>query len=332
MLVEHVRSNAPYWPPVVGQIRFARELFRLPPFILSLMRHVKRADVVHVMANSGLAWYLRALPAICIAKWSSKPLVVNYRGGLAAKFLSRHSSAVKRGLDGSTVVVPSRYLQTVFEEHGVKCTVVPNMVDSRVFRPAAPRLQPRSEFHVVVARNLEKIYGVDLAIDAVAELVPRFPGLRLSIAGSGPEFESLRLQTTMRGLTPHVVFTGNLTPEQMADLYRSADAVLNPVRADNMPNSMLEAIASGVPIVSTCVGGIPYLLEHNTTALLAEPESAPALAAALERLISDGDLRDRLIANGLELSRLYAWESVRERWKLVYDSARSAARHVYDPV
>ena len=107
----------------------------------------------------------------------------------------------------------------------------------------------------------------------------------------------------------------------MAALYQSASVVVNPSRVDNMPNSVLEAMASGVPVVSTNVGGVPFILRDNITGLTVPPDNPEAMAAAILRILDDPELAGRLGAAALADVRQYAWPRVRERWMQVYAAA-----------
>lgn len=315
-----VQTNAPYWPAWVGTVPGLRALFRLVPYLGRLWRAAGRADVAHVMANSGWAWHLFAAPAIRIAKWRGRRVIVNYRGGLAQEFLQRAGGRVRRTLRGSRLVVPSEFLREVFARHGVAASIIPNIVDTTVFLPAAKGHEGRASQapHIAIARNLEHIYGVDLGLRALGILRRTFPGLRASIAGTGPELSRLQALAGELGLADCVRFTGRLDVPAMVALYQEADVVLNPVRADNAPNSVLEALACGVPVVSTRVGGVPHLVEHGRTAWLVEPESPEALAAGVAAVLADPALRAGLVARGIERARECAWPAVKDQWLRVY--------------
>jgi glycosyltransferase involved in cell wall biosynthesis len=318
--VRVLRTNEPCRPEWARGVSGVREVFRLAPYIKNLVSMSREVDVLHVMANSGWSWHLRAAPAIAVGAMRGVPVVVNYRGGLARKFLSKSGAAVRATLRlASAVVVPSRFLQEVFSEHGVRAEIIPNIVDLEIFRSAA--VVPRGGVHIVVARNLERLYGIDVAIRAAAILRSDFPDLAVSIAGTGPERGSLEQLSAQLGLTSVVRFTGELEVAAVATLYREAHVVLNPSRADNAPNSLLEAAACGVPIVSTDVGGIPYLVEHGRSAWLVPPENPEALAAGVKLVLQDARLREDLRANGLALARSCSWPAVRPQWLEVYGRA-----------
>ena len=113
----------------------------------------------------------------------------------------------------------------------------------------------------------------------------------------------------------------------MAALYRSADIVLNPSLADNMPNSVLEALASGVPVVSTNVGGVPYIVQDQVTALLVPPTDPSAMAAACLHILGDDGFWQRLSTAGLAEVQRYTWQRVAPLLANVYHQAVAAARH-----
>ncbi len=320
-----VQVNAAYWPRWIATIRGIRAVCRLIPFVARLYRVAGRVDLLHVMANSGWSWHLFATPAVWIAHARGIPAVVNYRGGEAEAFLARSGSMIRRTMRrASVLVVPSEFLREVFERHGIASKVVPNIVDLRRFHPADAVARPLGP-RLVVARNLERIYDIPTAIHAFAVVRQRIPGAQLIVAGSGPELEKLTALAAKLGIAEAVDFCGRLDRDQMASLYRSADALINPSRVDNMPNSVLEAMASGVPIVSTNVGGIPYILRHGVNAFLVDAEDHAALAASLLHVLSDGDVAAKLRTQALADVQQYAWPKVKQRWSDLYASVLAGA-------
>ena len=325
--VEVVQVNAPYRPAWAGRIKGLRALFRLVPYLLALWRGCGRADLVHVMANSGWSWRLFAAPAVWIAWLRGTPVVVNYRGGEADAFLTRAGKWVRPTMRrAAALVLPSSFLLEVFARHGMPGRIVPNIIDLDRFRPAAAPGEAAEAPHLVVARNLEPIYGNDVALQAFSRILEDFPAARLTVAGSGPEAASLAELAQKLGIAERVQFPGRLDRDQMAVLYRDAHLMLNASRVDNMPNAILEALASGVPVVSSDVGGIPHMVRDRHTAMLVPPDDAPALADAALDVLRDGGLRAQLVANGLAEVRQYRWESVRTVLATTYDDAMRAAR------
>jgi glycosyltransferase involved in cell wall biosynthesis len=323
--VSLVQSNAPYRPAWAGRVPVLRALFRLVPYLLRLWRAAGRSDVLHVMANSGWSWHLFAAPAIWVARWRQVPVVVNYRGGEAAEFLTRSQRVVRWSMGSiARLIVPSGFLKEVFGRCGMVAEIVPNIVDLSRFRPAAVR--PPSTPHLVVARNLEAIYDNATALQAFAQVLARVPDARLTLAGTGPEHAALEALAQRLGVAAQVTFAGRLEREAMAALLRDCAVALNPSRVDNTPNSVLEAWASGVPVVSTNVGGVPFIAQHGVTALLVPPQDAAAMADAVVRVLSDAALAGQLSSNGLAQAQHYTWERVAPRLAEVYRAAIDVSR------
>lgn len=325
-----VQTNAPYVPRFVGRLRGVRAFFRLVPYLARLWRMTARVDAVHVMANSGWSWHLVATPAIWIASLRGIPAIVNYRGGKAESFLAGSGVSVRRTLARSSiVVVPSGFLQEIFSRSGLRAEVVPNIVDPARFRPGPTPVAARAP-HVVVTRNLEPLYDIPTALKAFSRIVEAMPGARMTIAGTGPDREPLRSLAEKLGIGAAVRFPGRLDREEIAELYRTATVALNPSRVDNMPNSVLEALASGVPVVSTRAGGVPFFVKDGATALLVDVGDDQGMAAAVLRLAHEPSLAESLVQAGLREAQRYTWPSVGGAWLAVYRKATvrgSAAQH-----
>lgn len=321
--VEVVQVNAPYRPAWMERVRGIRAFFRLLPYLVGLFRAAGRVDVLHVMANSGWAWHLFAAPAIWIGRLRGTPAVVNYRGGAAEAFLARQAAWVRPTMrQAAALIVPSGFLQGVFGRIGVGADIVPNVVDLERFHPASLRT---AGHHLIVTRNLEGIYDIPTALRAFVRVCAIHADARLTIAGSGPELTALQALAHELDIARVVRFTGRLDNAAIADLYRDADLLLNPSTVDNTPNSLLEAMASGVPIVTTDVGGIPHLVEHDRTAVMVPPRDPDAMAAAALRVFQDAALASSLREAGIAEAQRYRWTSVRPLLLAAYERAAGRA-------
>jgi glycosyltransferase involved in cell wall biosynthesis len=325
-IVHIIQVNAPYRPTWIGKVRGMRELFRLIPYLFQLWMATEKVDIFHIMANSGWSWHLVAAPAVWMARLRGIPVVVNYRGGGAESFLNRSFSLVNLTLKrAKRIVVPSVYLMQIFAKWDVPSTIVPNVIDLTRFnpkgRPINEKTNPISrdcKKHIIVTRNLEQIYDIGAAIRAFRLVQQRLPEVRLTIAGSGSEFRKLESLVIEFEMDDKVTFTGRLDNHRMAQLYNSADVMLNPSTVDNMPISILEALASGVPVVSTDVGGVPYVVEDGKTAVLVPVGDYKAMAEELVKMLTDDALARRISSAGLEVVKKYTWPQVKHRWLEVY--------------
>lgn len=316
--VEVVRTNAPYAPAWVGRVRGLRALARLLPYLWQIYAASRRCHVVHVMANSGWAWHLFAAPAIWIAALCGRPVVVNYHGGDAENFLRASARTIGLSMQRATrLVVPSGFLQGVFGRYGMRAEIIANIVDLSRFRPAPPARANRQ--HLVITRNLEPVYSIETAIRALALLrTEGFPDATLSVAGTGPSLDGLLELARDLGVAQAVQFLGRLDRDQVVSLYQDADIAINPSQVDNMPVSILEALACGVPVVSTDVGGVPFVVQHEVTALLVPPRNERAMKDAIGRLLGDASLRERLRHAGLRRAQHFDWPVVVRQWLQAY--------------
>jgi glycosyltransferase involved in cell wall biosynthesis len=319
--VDIVQVNPAYRPAWTGRIKGLRALARLLPYAWALWRLAGRVDVMHVMANSGWSWHLFAAPAVWIGHWRRCPVVVNYRGGELASFLAKSARVAGPSLRRAhTIIVPSGFLQAVFARYDIAASIVPNVVNLERFAPGPVKpCRPT----ILVARNLEPIYCNATALRAFSMIVAVYPRARLVIAGSGPLRDELQALTEELGLAGSVQFTGAVDNHAMPALFAAADLMLNPSMVDNTPNSVLEALASGVPVVTTDVGGIPYLVEHERTALLVPANAPRAMADAALRLLADPVLAKQLREAGRAHVQQFRWEAVRP---LLFDTYRNALR------
>lgn len=307
----------PSWPYGLGwleRVPVLRTLLREPRYILGLWRNLEDADLVHIFSASYSSFLLAPLPAWLVARKRGKKTLINYRSGECRDHLRRSSIArnVLKGTD--RLVVPSGHLVEVFREFGLQARAIPNIVDLsqfsyRVRRPLSP--------HLVCTRGFHPYYCVDVVVRAFAEVQQTFPDARLDLVGGGPVEPEIRTLVREMNLTG-VNFAGVADRTEIGRFYDQADIFINASRLDNMPVSILEAFASGMPVVSTEPDGMRYVVEHGRTGLLSAPGDARALAQNVVRLLQNHELAEGLAANALKEFQRYSWPIVREQWLEVY--------------
>lgn len=298
----------------IGSVRLLRTIARTPLYLLALWRGLKDVEVAHVFSASYWSFLLAPFPALVIAKMRGAKIVLNYHSGEAKDHLSHWRSALPVLRRADELVVPSDFLADVFREFGLRAQVVPNAVDERQF---VYRLRQPLEPRLVCTRGFGAYYRVDHVVRAFARVQQEYPAATLSLPGTGPEEAKVRSLVNELGLRG-VDFPGAVPREQMGLYYDRAHIFINASWLDNMPLSILEAFASGTPVVSTAPEGIRYLVRHEQTGLLCEPGDWESLAANVIRLLGDPALAVRLSQNAFEESKRYRWETIRGRWLECY--------------
>ncbi len=305
--VEFLATN----PPLGGmaKVPLIRTLASGLVFGLKLLGAMPRARVVHILGASGFYFFARVLPAILWARRWRRRAILNYRGGPAEGFFRRAGVladlVVRRA---SLLTVPSAFLARVFAARGHASSIVPNITDLTRF-PFQPRATIRPQ--ILVNRNFESMYNVGLALETFARLRSRYPGATLTLAGTGPEESNLRATAARLGLSD-IQWAGRVDNVQMAVLYSQHDIYLNPTNADNMPISILESLASGLVVVPTTAGATPVLAAAQREPLLVPPNDAPALEAAIVKVLESPCLAAGLIERGRALTESFRWEEVRK--------------------
>ena len=283
-----------------------------------LVRELRRADVVHAFAASYASFLLAPLPAVLIARLLGKAVVLNYHSGEASDHLRRSLVArfvLRRLVDIN--VVQSAFLRDVFRSFGIDAQVVPNIIDLRQFtyRPRDP-LRPR----LLCTRNFEPLYNLSCVLRAFAKIQALYPAATLTLVGGGSQETMLRQEAAALGLQ-NVAFAGRIAPSHVHAYYANADIYLQAPRIDNMPLSLLEAFASGLPVVSTDVGGVPSMLRHGVDGLLVADNDADALADQVVALLNNAALARRFAESAYRTLAAYEWPVVRDGWLQAYRRA-----------
>lgn len=295
-------------------IKYLRTLATQLAYWPLLIKELRKADVVHVFSASYFSFLLAPLPAVLIARMLGKPAVMNYRSGEAPDHLkrSRVARATLRGVDQNAV--PSRFLHDVFASFGIRSEIIPNIVDVERFRfRRREQLRP----HLLSTRNFESLYNLPCTLRAFRLIQDRYPAAQLTLVGSGSQEAALRRMVDELRLE-NVTFAGRVPPDDIWRHYAEADIYLQTPDIDNMPSSVLEAFASGCPVVATNAGGVPAILTDGLHGLLVDCNDGQSAAEAVFRLLEDPALARRLADAALDTCARYQWSSVRSQWISLY--------------
>ena len=298
----------------VSRVPFLRTVVRTPFYLAGLWRGLRDCDIVHIFSASYSSFLIAPLPAWLVATLRGKKTLINYHSGEARDHLKGSRVARTVLKRANRVVSPSGYLVDVFRDFGVEAESVANIIDFSQFTYGERSfLRP----HLVCTRGFHPYYGIDVVVRAFADIKKQYPDAQLDLVGGGSiEGEMRRLVSELK-LTG-VNFCGVVSRGEIGRYYDRADIFINASRLDNMPVSILEAFASGTPVISTAPEGMRYLVEDGRTGLLSNVGEATALAANVLRVLRDPELAGRLSANAFGQVAIYRWERVREQWLSVY--------------
>jgi glycosyltransferase involved in cell wall biosynthesis len=290
------------------------------------LRHEYAVAHVDLYGKAAFLW----AEAVCTTlRAMDKPFVVTIHDGDFPAFAARHRRRVERILRlAAAVTVPSGYLQSRMRPYRTDLILLPNALDLSVYRflvreTARPRL--------IWVRAFHEMYNPCLAAQALALLAREFPDVRLTMLGySKKDGSKERFAGLVRelGLADRVVSPGGVAHDHVPVWLASADVFLNTTNVDNTPVSVLEAMASGLCVVSTEVGGIPYVLDDGVNGLCVPPDDPERLASAVHRILLDDELAERLSHQARAKVEQYDWSVVLPQWNRLLATVAEAGSPV----
>jgi glycosyltransferase involved in cell wall biosynthesis len=191
-------------------------------------------------------------------------------------------------------------------------------VDIELFRPPTPFAVASNTILYVGRIDRSSAWkGIDVLIRAFATVQANLPGARLRVVGDGDAVPDFRQLCDILEIADRVDFTGRLSGTELADAYRSARCLVLPslTAAESFGISLIEAMASGRPVIGSRVGGIPYVIDDGRNGVLVPAGDVEALARACTEMLTNDEMADRMGRNGLELARArYRWDLVTDRY------------------
>ena len=298
---------------------------RLLDMILTVWSRRQRYAVAHVEVYSGLAFIWAEL--VCLALWlAGKPYVLSLHGGGLPVFARRWPGRVRCLLRSArAVTVPSAYLMDAMSAYRADLRLLPNPVDVETYHF---RLRTRPEPSLVWLRAFHHIYNPVLAVHVVASLVREFPDVRLTMIG--PDRGDGSLQAAVRasadlGVVDRITFVGPVPKRDVPSWLNTGDIFLNTTNVDNTPISVIEAMACGLCVVSTDVGGVRYLLDHGHNALLVPPADPERFALAIQRIVTEYGLAQGLSRHARWKAEQFSWTDTLPAWeRLLTDVAKGS--------
>ena len=309
-----VNPRAPKLLRPLQRVKYLRTFVTSLLYAVQLAARIRHYEILHIFTPGYFAFLLAPAPAILLAKLLGKKTILNYRDGRAEDHLTKSPLAIRIMRQVDVIVAPSDFLVHVFSKFALPARSIPNIVDLRSFR-FRERTRPRPFF--LHNRGLEPLYNVPCTLRAFSLIQKRYPEASLTIAHDGPlrtQLEELTSELTLRNVT----FIGRVSQDDTPDVYDGADIYIMSPNIDNMPVSVLECYAAGIPIIATRVGGVPYIMQHERTGLLVDRDDHRAIAASAFRLLEEDGLAATLTRNGLDECRKYAPAVVADQWIGLY--------------
>ncbi len=320
------RLRAARWSVITTSCKPNR-LVRLMDMVTTAWRRRNEYEVAQVDVFSGPAFFWAE--AVCwILRKADKPYILTLHGGNLPQFARRYPRRVSNLLNSAAAVTtPSRYLLEQMKAYRSDILLLPNAIDLSRYRF---RLRQRAQPRLIWLRAFHSIYNPTLAPWMLAQLASDFPDIHLIMVGPDKGDGSLQktLQVTEKlGLSSRITFPGGVPKSAVPEWLDKGDIFINTTNVDNTPVSVIEAMACGLCVVSTNVGGIPYLLEHEKDALLVPANDAEAMAKAVHRILTESGLTEHLSSNARKKAEQFDWSAVLPQWDRLLEMVKGMRQH-----
>lgn len=281
---------------------------------LRLIRVARGYDVLHIHCCS--EWgFLPAVIGVSVGRRLKKRLVLTYHGGGGETFFDRHHCLVHHYLTRTnTNIVLSGFLAKVFDKHHIPYTIIPNIIelDKTQFR-----LRETLKPNFICTRAHEPLYNIPCILRAFQKILTELPEATLTLVGTGSQHDQLVNKVKEMGLK-NVTFTGRVDNKEIYRYLDQSDIFLSSPTVDNMPVSVLEAMNAGLLVISSRVGGVPYMVDDGETGLLFDSDDSNQLAEKMIWAVENQDIAKKLIIKAHQDVNKYRWENIKDKLYITY--------------
>ncbi|MBV9441639.1 MAG: glycosyltransferase family 4 protein [Acidobacteriaceae bacterium] len=313
------------WSVIRTSSKLSRPL-RLIDMVSTVYFSSPRFRLAHVEVYSGPA-FIWAEAVSAALRWRKRPYILTLHGGALPQFAERWPGRVRRLIrSASAVTAPSDFLARQLSSFG-RAIVLPNAIDSTRY----PRRTPiaTNSPKLVWLRSFHQIYNPQMAVHVLALLRKQFPDAELLMIGPDDgdgSLENTRELARELGVTDYVRFIGPVSKSEVPNWLGRANVFLNTTNVDNAPVSVVEAMACGLAVVSTNVGGVPDLVEDGKSGLLVRAGDASAMAAQVCNVLQNASLARNLYVCAQRTAARHDWQRILPRWEELFRSVGAAIR------
>lgn len=291
------------------------KLLRLLDMLYHCVQYRKQVDVVLIDTYSTLNFYFAFLVSQLCIVLKIKYIPILHGGNLVSR-LDNNPKMTKAIFNfAQTNVSPSLFIKEQFEDFGFHNIVyIPNSIEIDNYPFYVPEIK---SIKLLWVRSFSKIYNPNLAILIAKKLKDLGTKVTLCMVGPDSDGSLFKAKQLAEELEVAVTFTGKLNKKDWINLSKDYNVFINTTNFDNMPVSVIEAMALGLPVVATNVGGLPYLIENEVDGLLVNPNQVEEFVKAINQLATNPDLATKIITNARKKAEQLDWSIIKQKWQSV---------------
>jgi glycosyltransferase involved in cell wall biosynthesis len=287
--------------------------------MLNCIRKNKDAGVVLIDTYSTKAFYYAWASALLSKKIGIKYIPILHGGNLPERFVNSPAMCRQVFSNSYMNIAVSPYLQKILQQYNYKNELIPNCIDLSLYP-----FKKRDAFtlRLLWVRAFHKTYNPEMAVRVLELLHKKYPAIHLTMVGPEKDgsLEHCKKLAEELQLSNHISFTGKLTKQEWISLSTEHNIFINTADFDNTPVSLLEGMALGMPVVSTNVGGIPFLVTDKVNGMLVGKGNFHEMAQAVEYIMDHTETAAMLASNARKKVEAYDWDIVKDQWNSLLES------------
>ncbi|MFC2110055.1 glycosyltransferase family 4 protein [Bacteroidota bacterium] len=290
------------------------KIFRLLDMVFSILKNARTVDYILIDTFSTSSFYFSFISSQVARILNIRYIPILHGGNLPARLNKSPNLAHAIFMNSYKNIAPSGYLKYEFEKKGFVVDFIPNILELESYEYIKER---KLNYKILYVRAFVNLYNPTMAIRVLNGVKRKFPQATLCMVGPHTDnsYEETVKLTKKLNLTNSVKFTGTLSKKDWHSLAEDFDVFINTTNFDNTPVSVMEAMAMGIPIVSTNVGGIPYLIDNGIDGVLVDKNDDIAMCNAIVSLFNNNTKKQVLIENARKKVESFDWQIVKNKWK-----------------
>ncbi len=284
--------------------------------LVDMLRHVikyrNKVDFVLIDTYSTSNFYYAYLCSLLCRLLKLKYLPILHGGKLPVRL--ENSPKLSKSIFNNSYknIAPSEYIKSSFENLGYSnIKVIPNSIEIDNYKFQQRKIV---DVRLLWVRSFTSIYNPNLAIEVLFKLKQQDINALLCMVGPDNDGSLEKAREYAQELNVEVKFTGKLSKSEWIELSTNYNIFINTTNFDNMPVSVIEAMALGLPIISTNVGGIPFLIENEKDGLLINPNDADLFVETIIKIRRESKDCNEMVSNARRTVELFDWETVKQKW------------------
>lgn len=296
----------------------ANQVFRLVDMLYSIVKYRKRIKYILIDTYSTKNFYYAFLTSQLARFLNLKYIPVLHGGNLPDRLVASTKMSEMIFKNSYRNIAPSNYLKAEFKKHGYETEYIPNVLELSSYDYMQREVfQPK----LLYVRALQKLYNPEMAIHVLAKVLEEFPKAELCMVGPDKDgsLEQCKALSEALDVNDSVTFTGLLSKTEWHELSKNYDIFINTTTIDNTPISVMEAMALGLVVISTDVGGLPYIISNQETGILVKSNDVQAMVMAISNVVRNYLKHKMVSCKARQAVERFDWLVVKKQWKALLE-------------